>query len=237
MNVGLIVQARMSSQRLPGKVLYPVAGKPMLQYLLERLGRCQGVDNIVVATSVDQSDTPIAEFCQQHGLACHRGSLLNVAGRFKEVLETFQFDSFVRVNGDSPLLDYRLIEFALDIFCQNDFDLVTNVLPRTFPKGQSVEVVRGTTFKSAYALMQADEELEHVTQYFYKNRANFKIFNFTSPQPYADVQLSVDSPQDMETFAAMVAAMNRPHWEYSLEDILQLYWHVTQPVRKGEAQA
>lgn len=232
MNVGIIVQARMSSQRLPGKVLYPVAGKPILQYLLDRLRLCQGVEAIVVATSADSSDTPIAEFCREYGAACHRGSLLNVASRFKEVLETYQLDSFVRISGDSPLLDYNLIQHGLEVFRQDNFDLVTNVLIRTFPKGQSIEIVHGAAFKAAYPMMQSGDELEHVTKYFYSNQASFRIFNFAAPQAYENIQLSVDNLQDMETFAAIVAAMSRPHWEYSLEDVLHLYWQVAQPAPK-----
>ena len=100
MKIGTIVQARMSSQRFPNKVLYEVAGKPLLQYLLERLEHCNCLDAIVVATSVDDSDTPIAEYCQQHSMACYRGPLANVAGRFNQVLDIYQFDGFVRVNGD-----------------------------------------------------------------------------------------------------------------------------------------
>lgn len=228
MSTGIIVQSRMGSQRLPGKVLYPVAGKPMLQYLLERLENCRGVDKVVVATSSDQSDDPIFEFCRQYGAACYRGSLLNVAGRFKELLDIYQFDTFVRISGDSPFLDPKLIELGLEIFCRDNFDLVTNVMPRSYPKGQSVEVVSGATFKAVYPLMQTEEEFEHVTKYFYSHRADFYIFNFVAPQAYGDIQLSVDNRQDMELFAAIVGMMNRPHWEYDLEDVLELYRQVVQ---------
>ncbi len=159
MSTGIIVQARMGSQRLPGKVLYSVAGKPMLQYLLERLEHCRGVDKVVVATSSDQSDDPVFKFCRQYGATCYRGSLLNVAARFKELLDIYQFDTFVRISGDSPFLDPKLIELGLEIFCRDNFDLVTNVMPRSYPKGQSVEIVRGAALKAAYPLMQTEAEL------------------------------------------------------------------------------
>lgn len=232
MHIGIIVQVRMSSQRLPGKALYPVAGKPMLQYLLERLERCEGIATVVVATSTDESDTPIAEFCHRHSVVCYRGPLLDVAGRFKEVLEKYSFDSIVRVNGDSPLLDHRLIERGLQIFYQGNFDLVTNVLSRTFPKGQSIEIIRGSTFRIVYPLLQSDEELEHVTKYFYQHQDNFSIGNFISPQNFSAIQLSIDTQEDMANFASMVAIMNRPHWEYTWEDVLSLYAQVTNPAQK-----
>ena len=226
MKIGAIVQARMSSQRFPGKVLHRIAGKPMLQYLLERLNRSDCLDAIVVATSTNKSDAPIADFCQERGVACYQGSLLNVASRFNEILDLYGFDGFVRISGDSPLLDQRLIERALEIFLQNDFDLVTNVLKRTYPKGQSIELLRRETFQAAYKQMAEDLEFEHVTKYFYKNQNHFKIFNFESGYHYGKIQFSVDTPQDMERVATIVAQMNRPHWAYTLDQILQIYWNM-----------
>ena len=221
--IGAIVQARMSSQRFPNKVLYEVDGKPMLQYLLERLQHCNCLDALVVATSVDDSDTPIAEHCRQHGVACYRGSLLNVAGRFNQVLDVYQFDAFVRVNGDSPLLDQRLIEKGVGVFIVGDFDIVTNAQERTYPKGQTVEVLRSDTFRYGYELMRAEDEFEHVTPYFYKHPEDFRIHNFALPQNISAIRLSVDTQEDMDTFAAIVSRMEGPHWEYTLDDILEIH--------------
>lgn len=221
--IGAIIQARMSSQRFPNKVLHKVAGKPMLQYLLERLEHCSCLDAIVVATSTEKSDTPVVNYCKKRGVACYRGSLFNVAERFKEVLDRYQLNSFVRVTGDSPLLDQHLIEKAINIFLKGDFEIVTNALKRTYPKGQSIEVFRADTFRHGYELMREDEDLEHVTKFFYDHPENFRIHNFTLAQNFNDIQLSVDTQQDMNTFATIVSKMDRPHWEYALEDILQIY--------------
>ena len=139
----------MSSKRFLGKVLHNVEGKPMLAYVLERLQRCRPLDGIVVATSTDDSDTPVADFCHECGVDCYRGPLQDVAGRFKEVLDEYRFDGFVRVCGDSPLIDQRLIDKGIRIFRRSGFDIVTNVSPKTFPKGQSVEVLSTDTFKAA----------------------------------------------------------------------------------------
>ena len=223
MKIGAIVQARMSSQRFPNKVLYKVAGKPMLQYLLERLEHCNCLDAIVVATSVEDNDTPIAEYCMLHSIPCYRGSLANVAGRFNKVLDMYQFDGFVRVTGDSPLLDQRLIEQGVGIFLNGDFDLVTNVLPPTYPKGQSVEVLQTSTYQKTYERMQEAEDLEHVTKFYYKHSEDFHIQNFALVENLNDIQLCVDTWQDIDNFATIVSKMSRPHWEYRLEDILQIY--------------
>ena len=223
MKIGTIIQARMSSQRLPGKVLCEVDGKPILQYLLERLERCRGLDLIVVATSIDETDVSIEKFCKEYGVKCYRGPLLNVAGRFKEILERDKLDIFVRVSGDSPLLDPCLIEYGMDIILSGNFDIVTNVLQRTYPVGQSVEIIRTDTYCTAYELMQGKEELEHVTKYFYKNRDAYKICNFESGKDYGGIRLAIDTKEDMNTFKGIVSKMKKPHLEYKLQDILSIY--------------
>jgi len=129
----------------------------------------------------------------------------------------------VRVTGDSPLLDQRLIEKAADIFLDGDFDIVTNVMPPSYPKGQSVEVLRAATYQQAYPEMREAAHLEHITQYFYKHSEDFRIHNFSRPDNLNGINLSVDTPEDMDRFSAIVSRMSRPHWEYSLEEILDIY--------------
>lgn len=222
MKIGAIVQARMDSQRFPGKVLHKIAGRPMLQYLLERITRCSSLDAIVVATSEEPSDGPIADFCKKSGVACYQGPLFDVAGRFKEVLDKYQFDGFVRVNGDSPLLDQRLVEKGVKIFRQGGFEIVTNLLKRTYPAGQSIEVLNALTFIKGYKLMQDPQDFEHATKFFYRNCKSFKIFNFVSDKDYSKIQLSVDTLEDLKAISLIITHMNKPHWQYGLEEILRL---------------
>lgn len=228
MKIGAIVQARMTSQRFPGKVLHDIAGKPMLTYLLERLKCCTSLDAIVVATSSDKLDETIYLLCERHDIPCYRGSLTNVAERFMKVLEVNPFDAFVRISGDSPLLDQRLVERGLEMIRNSsNYDVVTNVFPRTYPKGQSVEILRSGTFQAVYPLFREDEDREHVTTYFYKNKEKFKIFNFASETNNGNIQLSVDTPQDMSTVGKIISSMTKPHWEYTLDEILALHHRVT----------
>ena len=165
----------------------------------------------------------VVQFCQNYGVDCFQGSLTNVAGRFASVLDKYQCDAFVRVNGDSPLMDHRLIDRGIVLFRRGDFDLVTNVFPRSFPKGQSVEVLRSHIFLKAYNAMQDEDEMEHITRYFYKHSERFNIHNFSSKVDYSAIQLSVDTPTDMASFEGIINSMNKAHWEYTLEDILALY--------------
>jgi len=219
--IGAIVQARMSSTRFPGKVLCEINGKPLVQYLLESLFHCSDIDQVVVATSVESTDDPIVEFCHSLGVECYQGPLENVAGRFAKLLDRYKFDAFIRLSGDSPLLDHRLVSKAVSYFRNGEFDLVTNTLKRTFPKGQSVEIINRDVFKATYQLMRTRNEKEHVTTYFYLHSERFKIYNFESGENFGNVQLSVDTLDDMQKFKAIVTSMERPHWQYTFKDILK----------------
>jgi len=220
--IGAIVQARMSSRRLPGKSLRPLCGKPMLQYVLESLAHVGQLHETVVATSADASDDPIAEFCEQHGSVCFRGSLDNVAERFLLAAQAHNLSAFVRISGDSPLLNPRLVAQAVELFVETNADVVTNVFPRTYPPGMSVELVSGDTFERAVPKLDDPYDREHVTSYFYHNADRYRIVSFSLDPPRRDVHLAVDTPEDFEDVSRIVAAMNRPHWEYSLDELLAI---------------
>jgi len=216
----------MTSKRLPGKVLTRIAGRPLLGYLLERLEHSRKTARVVVVTSDDPSDDPVAAFCRDARVECFRGDLLNVARRFLDALDSFGWDSFVRISGDSPMLDQTLVDLAIGIFRQGRFDLVTNVLPRSWPPGQSIEVLRSDVFRDSVPLMDEPNHLEHVTPYFYENKHQFRIFNLFSESQLTEVRLSVDTKADLDVFAGIVGLMDKPHWQYGLAEIVRLYRQV-----------
>jgi len=219
--VGALVQARMSSSRLPGKVLRPLAGRPLLSYLLERLVRCESLQRVVVATSADASDDPIADFCASQEVECHRGSLDDVAWRFLESADAAGLDTFVRVNGDSPLLDQRLVDHGVELFLREHCDLATNLLPRSFPEGQSVEVISVAALRRAHADMDPADR-EHVTTLFYREAALFEIRTFSAPEDWSAVRLVVDTEDDAQTMERLLTHMDRPHWEYDCAALISL---------------
>jgi spore coat polysaccharide biosynthesis protein SpsF (cytidylyltransferase family) len=227
-NIGTIIQARMSSARFPGKVLYEVKGKPVLQYVIERLQRSEFADTLVVATSKERQDDAICNFCRQYGVEVYRGPLDDVAQRIAQVVDIYGFEAFVRVCADSPLIDQALIDKGVEVFLEGDFDVVTNTLCRTYPKGQSVEIIRSDIFRQSYSEMKTAEDREHVTRFFYRNPSRFKIYNFRAANDYGHVQLSVDTCQDMEVFKMLVLQMDKPHWEYDVATIVELYQLVKQ---------
>jgi len=223
MNTGAIVQARMNSKRFPGKTLHKISGKPLLQYLIERLKCCKGLNEIIIATSNEKMDRPIVQFCKEQKIECYCGPLNNVAGRFSGLLKDFRLNTFVRICGDSPLIDYNIIDIGIDIFKEATYDIVTNALVRTYPSGQSVEILDSDTFCTAYLLMTESEDLEHVTKYFYKHKDDFKIFNMISEENYGEMKLSVDTENDMAMIETIISQMVKPHYEYGLTDIYDIY--------------
>lgn len=201
-----IVQARLNSFRLPGKMLMELSGRVVLGRVLDQVAGARRVGRIVVATSQESSDDGIADFCRGEGVICHRGPLDDVAERFRRAAREEAVEAFVRVNGDSPLIDPALIDRAIAYYEQDECDLVTNVFVRSFPKGQSVEVLRFATFDRLCAEMIGADDKEHVTKAIYENPAPFRIVSFTSGVDAGAINMSIDTREDFDRVAALIAA-------------------------------
>ena len=227
MRIAAIVQARASSQRLPGKVLRDLAGKPLLQYVVDGLRRAAGVDLIILATSSEPADDPVAELAAAAGLAVHRGPLDDVARRFRDAAREHSLDAFARISGDSPLFDHRLLDRAAGLFREARPDLVTNVLRRTYPTGQSIEVVDRASFERVYEELSEPADLENVTPFFYRHAERFRIASFESEPSYEGLRLSVDTQEDFDRVESMLARMDRPHWEYDVDELVALLREVS----------
>lgn len=220
MRIVCLIQARMSSQRLPGKVLREVLGEPLLRYLVDRVICCKEIDMLALATSTDQSDDILVDFAETINLAYHRGPLKNVAQRMLDAAKFFQADAFVRISGDSPLIDSSLVDRLVTIFRQNpEVDLVTNVQARTFPKGQSVEVVPVSTLNHLVDMGLTEDESEHVTKAIYNATKDFRIVNVVHDHLLGDMQLSVDTEHDINRFQLILEALGEPYSQHSLEQI------------------
>ncbi|MCF7980155.1 MAG: glycosyltransferase family protein [Chromatiaceae bacterium] len=199
-----IVQARLSSARLPGKVLRELAGQPMLGRVYSRLSRARHLSQIIVATSDEPSDDAICDFCRKQAIAYHRGSLNNVAQRFLDCAHRAQADAFLRICADSPLIDPDIVDQAIALHATSDADLTTNTQHRSFPKGQSVEIVRTSALADALARMRNPADQEHVTHYLYQHPNQYRIQNFASDESFGEVQLSVDTQADFDAIAAIL---------------------------------
>jgi len=198
------MQARMSSQRFPGKVLAPLGGQPLIKRLIEQVVRVIPLSQITVLTSVEPSDDPLVWYAQSLNVSVFRSELHNVAARFRNGLREYPCTWFVRLCADSPLLDARVLKTVVNYHERLDLDLVTNVYPRTFPKGHSVEMVNAESFAALDVQGLSAEEQEHVTLAFYRQPRRFRILNVTSGDPrQADLSYAVDTIEDLQRLEAI----------------------------------
>jgi spore coat polysaccharide biosynthesis protein SpsF len=178
----------------------------MLSYTIDRLRSVDCLDEVVIATSTDSSDDPVVAFAEGFGVSCWRGDLEDVLGRVRGAATAQGADAVVRISGDSPLVDPAIIQTAIELFLDDAPDLVTNVFPRSFPKGQSVEIFSRAALERLHVEAAQPEDREHVTRYAYIQHDRFKIRNFSASRPRPELQLSVDTPDDLKRVAALIAA-------------------------------
>jgi len=194
-----VILARLDSARFPGKALLPLAGKPIISHVLERLRRCRGLDTIVLATTGREIDKPLAEYFEKIGGNVYRGveeEVGNVAQRFVSAARSVDADYAFRVNGDSPFPDPRLIQHGIELM-EEGVDLVTNLIRRTYPYGVSAELVRVSCLESELSKLDAEEQ-EHVTARFYAYPERFLIRSLVDcPWPSCEIRLTVDEPSDL----------------------------------------
>ena len=196
--VRVFIQARMSAKRFPGKVLAPFNGIPILTCVIERVNKVIPSGRIVVLTSTDQSDDPLVCYMRNAGISVYRGPLENVFERFQLCLREYPCSWFFRICADSPLLDNEILKTMLIRNDKSDVDLITNVFPRTFPKGQSVEMLNADTFAGINLYGLTPVQQEHVTKVYYENPENYRIINVeSSDRSLAAINLSVDTIEDL----------------------------------------
>lgn len=223
MRVIALIQARLSSQRLPGKILMPLAGQPILLWLVEALGHAAQLDAVAIATSTDSSDDATARFAGERGVSCYRGSLDDVAERLLLAGEACRADAVVRISGDSPLLDPQIVDRAVALFRERPVHIVTNVRPRSFPKGQSVEVIALDALRTAVSGMTQASEREHVTPHLYAHPQTYAMRTFSADPPRPEVQLSVDDLADYTRAQAIIAMLPAPPWAAGWRACVEAY--------------
>jgi spore coat polysaccharide biosynthesis protein SpsF (cytidylyltransferase family) len=199
MLVNVIIQSRMSSRRFPGKVLSPFLGKPLFYHVVKQMKKIGIYNSIILATSTDKTDDTLAAYAKDLGLNVFRGSLNNVVERFSMALDIYKCDAFFRVCGDSPLLPPYLLNHAIKIYKKKKYDLITNIFPRTFPAGMSIELFNTQTFLRSVGKINDKAEKEHISRYFYNNYKKFKLYNFECNLPTdPDLKLAVDNISDIK---------------------------------------
>lgn len=197
-----VVQARMGSTRLPGKVLMDLGGRPMLTLLLERLGRLDLP--VVVATSTAPSDDQVTEVAAAAGADVVRGSEHDVLGRYLAALDQHPADHVVRITADCPMTDPAIVRSVVDLHLRTGADYTSNVLPRTFPKGLDVEVVRSGSLRQAATDASTPSEREHVTPHLYRHPERFALANLSSGSDLGRHRWTVDTAEDLDRLRSML---------------------------------
>lgn len=200
MKVNCIIQARMSSERLPGKVMRILSGKPMIEHLLTSLTYSKKIDQIIVATTTNPSDDVIVNYLQKNNWKFFRGDENDVLLRYVDTLKQFPADYVVRITADNPLIDPTIVDSVIEQAISTQSDYSSNHLIKTYPLGYVVEVVSAKTLFKIEKLTHNPEDHEHVTWYIYQNRDKFNTSNFlaSAELTYPHWRLTVDTKEDFQ---------------------------------------
>lgn len=223
MKTVLIAQTRMTSTRLPGKVLKPVLGKPLLAYFIERLRRASQLHQIVIATTINAADEPIVNLCRELSVPFTRGSENDVLSRYYDAAVVTEADIIVRVTSDCPLIDPAVVDETIDYFKTHSsrFDYVSNSLTETYPRGMDVEVFSAHLLREAQLEANLKPEREHVTPYFYTHPERYRIGHIRAPQNLSHHRWTVDTPEDLELITRLIETLYPLKPDFNLADILK----------------
>jgi len=215
-----IIQARMTSTRLPGKVLLPLAGASVLDHVVSRLRHCETLDEIVVATSVDAEDDVIARWCEGQGVACHRGSLHDVLDRYYQAAVRFQADAVVRITADCPAIDPTIVDRVVHGFLAGSYDLYG--LGGEFPDGLDCQVFAMKALTRAWREAELPSEREHVGPYLDKHPDIFQLGSLHHFHGLSHHRWTLDEPRDYEFLAQVFDRLHQPGKVFLAEDVLRL---------------
>ncbi len=217
-----ILQARMTSSRLPGKVMMPINNKPMIHWQISRLSHSSAIGKLVVATSTDPSDDILASYLQEKSINVHRGSLVNVYQRFLDVInQNPDSEVIIRLTGDCPLVMPKLIDEMLEYYSENKFDYLSNCLTPSFPDGLDIEIFSRQSFTSLLTFTLDNKDLEHVTLKYRDPKADFRIGEFKSQADLGNERWTVDYPEDFEFVKRIFTFFKGKESTFDLNDILR----------------
>lgn len=217
-----ILQARMTSSRLPGKVLKPLLNEPMLARQIERIQRCQTLDKFIVATSEDQSDNPIVDLCAKLGIHCFRGSLNDVLDRYYQAASAYDADHVVRLTGDCPLTDPKVIDNVVRLHLSSKTDYTSTCIQQTLPDGLDVQITTMDALKVAWENAKLPSEREHVTLYLRNHIERFVYANYCHSVDLSEKRWTVDEQEDFELVNRIYAELYPQKPDFDMYDILKV---------------
>lgn len=224
--IGVIIQTRMTSTRLPGKVLKSVydgtRSITMLEAVLERIKRSKLINCIIVATTTNETDNPVVELCNNHNILIYRGSENNVLERYYMAAKTNNLDIIIRITSDCPIIDVELMDEMLSFYLKNKYDYVSNTLERSYPRGLDIEIFNFNSLEIAYKNANTEIEKEHVTTYIYGHSKDFKLYSYTQHMDWSEYRLTVDTEKDMELIRKIYGSLYDKNPKFNQKDVLNL---------------
>ncbi len=219
-----IIQARTGSSRLPKKTLADLAGAPFLARVVERMRHCETLDALVLATTTEPSDDPLAELAASLGVAVYRGAVDDVLDRFYHAARMVEAALIVRITADDPFKDPAVTDHAVRLWLERpaELDYVSNTLKPTYPEGLDIEVFTRQALARAWREATLPSEREHVTPYIWKHPDRFCVLNFEHERDLSHLRWTVDYPADLTFARAVYARLYRPGEVFLMEDILRL---------------
>lgn len=216
-----IIQARVGSTRLPEKVLFKVMDKTILEHVVERVRRAKNIGTIIVATTLRKEDLKIARIADALGVELYRGSEDDVLDRYYQAAKIFNVNRIARITADCPLIDPGIIDSVIRLYFESGADFCCNILERTFPDGEDVEVFNFKALECAWKKAGLLSEREHVTPYIKKHPSRFKLVNFKNDIDLSDKRWTLDRENDFKFIKAVIEGLYPSKPDFNMKDILE----------------
>jgi spore coat polysaccharide biosynthesis protein SpsF len=218
------IEARMTSSRLPGKVLLQAAGKPMLEHLVNRLRAVPSLNGIVLATTINKTDDELEEFSKKIGISCYRGSENDVMNRVIGAADSVGTDVVVEITGDCPIIDPQIVEQTIRMFNANQADYVSNCHIRSYPDGMDTQIFRLETLKRSATMTSDALDQEHVTLHIRNHPELFTHLHLVAPPEthWPGLGLTLDVPKDNELLKKIIEHFEPANSLFSCRDVIQL---------------
>ncbi|GEK33619.1 cytidylyltransferase domain-containing protein [Kurthia sibirica] len=225
MGVTAIIQARMGSTRLPGKIMKQVNGKSLLLHQIERIRKCKNIDRIIIATTIEEQDDEIVKFCEHNRIHYYRGAEHDVLARYYETWKAYGGETIVRLTSDCPIIDSEVVDDTIQYFKKNSFDYVSNTIERTFPRGMDTEVFSSSVLEKTYHEASLISEKEHVTAYIYTHANLFSIGSYKAQKDYSKYRWTVDTDEDFLVVKNLIETSARQKLPLNLLNAVKLMEH------------
>ena len=221
--IAAIIQARMSSSRLSGKIMLETCKKPLLKHMIERIQLTETVDEIIIATSTNKNDDVIEDFCKENKIVCFRGSENDVLSRYKMTADMVHADIIVRLTSDTPLLNHIILDKVVGVYTKNKYDYVSNCypFPRTYPDGMNVEVFSKKILDEMYYNAKKPSEREHVSLYVVTQPKKYKMYRVDYLKDISHYRFNLDYELDYKLIKEIFENLYYENQHFTMEDIIK----------------